>query len=52
MFSTKINNNLQLSIPDQVGRFDDSFNPNCTGDQYSLLGTPTILIESGFYPED
>ena len=41
-----------MSIPDQVGRFDDSFNPNCTGDQYSLLGTPTILIESGFYPED
>jgi len=49
---TKINNSLQLLIPERIGRFDDSFNPNCTGDQYSLLGTPTILIESGFYPED
>ena len=49
---TKMNNNLQLQINGFVGRFDDSFNPNCTGDQYSLLGTPTILIESGFYPGD
>nr|WP_314751200.1 M14 family zinc carboxypeptidase [uncultured Capnocytophaga sp.] len=49
---TEMNNYLQLSINGFVGRFDDSFNPNCTGDQYSLLGTPTILIESGFYPGD
>ncbi len=49
---TKMNSNLQLSINGFVGRFDDNFNPNCTGDQYSLLGTPTILIESGFYPGD
>ena len=49
---TEMNNNLQLSINGFIGRFDDNFNPNCTGDQYSLLGTPTILIESGFYPRD
>jgi peptidase M14, carboxypeptidase A len=48
----EMNNCLQISINGLVGRFDDSFNPNCTGDQYSLLGTPTILIESGFYPGD
>jgi peptidase M14, carboxypeptidase A len=49
---TKMNCNLQKLICNCVGRFDDSFNPNCTGDQFSLLGTPTILIESGFYPND
>ena len=48
----EMNNCLQMSTPKFIGRFDDSFNPNCTGDQYSLLGTPTILIESGFYPGD
>lgn len=48
----EMNECLQMLIPKFIGRFDDSFNPNCTGDQYSLLGTPTILIESGFYPGD
>lgn len=43
---------LQKHIPNQVGRFDDSFNINCTGDTYTFLGTPTILFESGFYQND
>ena len=29
----EMNNCLQMSIPKFIGRFDDSFNPNCTGDQ-------------------
>ena len=48
----ELNNYLQELIPNQVGRFDDSFNANCTGDQFTLLGVPTILIESGFFPND
>ncbi|CEN44894.1 Conserved putative Metallocarboxypeptidase D (modular protein) [Capnocytophaga canis] len=43
---------LQTKIPNQVGRFDDSFNLNCTGDMYTSLGTPTILFESGHYQND
>ncbi|MDO4881638.1 MAG: DUF2817 domain-containing protein [Capnocytophaga sp.] len=43
---------LQNYIPNQIGRFDDSFNINCTGDKYSSLGVPTILFEAGHFPED
>ena len=44
---SKINNVLQLFIPDQISRFDDSFNINCVGDQFQSLGVPTILFEAG-----
>ena len=47
-----MNTELQKHIPNQVGRFDDSFNPNCIGDQFTLLGVPTILFEAGHYPND
>ena len=47
-----MNTMLQKYIPNQVGRFDDAFNINCTGDFYTSSGTPTILFESGFYPND
>lgn len=47
-----MNAHLQLFIPNQVGRFDDSFNINCTGDKFTTLGVPTILFEAGHYPED
>ncbi|WP_298153486.1 M14 metallopeptidase family protein [Flavobacterium sp.] len=43
---------LQLHIPGQVGRFDDSFNINCVGDTFQFLGTPTILFEAGHYAGD
>ena len=43
----EINNVLQLFIPDQISRFDDSFNINCAGDQFQSLGVPTILFEAG-----
>ena len=38
-----IHNNLQQYIPDQIGRYDDTFNPNCVGDYFTSLGVPTIL---------
>lgn len=43
---------LQKLIPGQVGRFDDSFNPNCVGDAFQMEGIPTILFEAGHYYED
>lgn len=43
---------LQEIIPGKIGRFDDSFNPACVGDNFQMRGTPTILVESGHYPGD
>jgi hypothetical protein len=48
----KINTELQKHIPGQVGRYDDSFNPNCVGDTFQMFGVPTILVEAGHYHED
>lgn len=47
-----INKELQKYIPNQVGRFDDSFNINCTGDYFTNKGFPTILFEAGHYHND
>ena len=47
-----MNSALQVFIPNQVGRFDDSFNINCIGDTFQSLNVPTILIEAGHFQED
>ena len=47
-----MNEDLQKVIPGQVGRFDDAFNINCTGDTFQNLEVPTILFEAGHYPGD
>lgn len=47
-----MNQALQKYLPGQIARFDDGFNPNCAGDHFQYLGTPTILFEAGFYPND
>jgi hypothetical protein len=47
-----INVELQKHIPNQIGRFDDSFNINCTGDYFTNIGYPTILFEAGHYAND
>lgn len=47
-----MNQKLQDYIPGQVGRFDDSFNPNCVGDTFQMQKVPTILFEAGHYQED
>ncbi|HEX9978936.1 MAG TPA: M14 metallopeptidase family protein [Flavobacterium sp.] len=47
-----MNDALQEVIPDQVGRFDDSYNPNCAGDSFQSAGVPTILFEAGHAPHD
>ncbi|UPT70894.1 MAG: M14 family metallopeptidase [Flavobacterium sp. JAD_PAG50586_2] len=47
-----MNEVLQQFIPNQVGRFDDSFNLNCVGDTFQYLNAPTILFEAGHFPND
>ena len=46
-----IHQDLQTSLPGRIGRYDDSYNPNCTGDQFQQL-VPTILFEAGHAPGD
>ena len=47
-----MNETLQQFIPNQVGRFDDSFNLNCVGDTFQYLNVPTILFEAGHFPKE
>lgn len=47
-----MNETLQQFIPNQVGRFDDSFNLNCVGDTFQYLNVPTILFEAGHFQGD
>jgi len=48
----EMNRVLQMYIPNQLGRFDDSFNINCVGDTFQSLNVPTILIEAGHFHND
>lgn len=43
---------LDHFIPDQLGRYTDEFYPTATGDNFQKAGYPTVLIESGHYPND
>ena len=47
-----MNRMLQQLIPGQVGRYDDAFNANCTGDSFQMTDTPTVLFEAGHFPKD
>lgn len=47
-----MNDVLQQYIPGGVGRYDDGFNINCVGDSFQFEQVPTILFESGHYPND
>lgn len=47
-----VNEVLQEYLPNQIGRFDDSFNINCIGDKFQYLGVPTLLFEAGHFPND
>lgn len=48
----KMNETMQKFIPNQIGRYDDSFNINCVGDTFQNLNVPTVLFEAGHYKED
>ena len=47
-----INEQLQEQLPNQVGRYDDTYNPNCVGDCFQAKGTTTILFECGQSGQD
>lgn len=47
-----MNQKLQRLIPQQVGRYDDSFNADCVGDSFQMENVPTVLFEAGHYPND
>ncbi|SIS63780.1 M14 family zinc carboxypeptidase [Belliella pelovolcani] len=47
-----MNQMLQQTIPGQVGKYDDAFEPRAFGDNFQKWGTSTILIESGGYVQD
>lgn len=47
-----MNKTLQQFIPNQIGRFDDSFNLNCVGDTFQYLNVPTVLFEAGHFQGD
>ena len=49
---TAINNDMQPFLPQQIGRYDDAFNHNCTGDAFQTSGVPTVLFEAGHYKHD
>ena len=48
----RMNEELKLHIPGQVGRYDDTFNGACVGDTFQHLQVPTILFEAGHYRND
>lgn len=47
-----VNSELAAILPGQIGRFDDSFNLNCTGDSFQALKSSTILFEAGHFQND
>lgn len=47
-----INNELQKIIPNCIGRYNDDFNINCTGDMFMSLNVPTLLFEAGHFAQD
>jgi hypothetical protein len=47
-----MNRVLEQFIPQQIGRFDDEFEPRAFGDNIQKWGTTLVLIESGGYKGD
>jgi hypothetical protein len=47
-----IYNDLSQELPQQIGLFDDEYEPRAFGDNFQRLGTSTILIEAGGFKLD
>ena len=47
-----IYNDLSQELPQQIGLFDDEYEPRAFGDNFQRLGTSTILIEAGGFKQD
>ena len=56
ILAMRLINHMVSSLPDDfkmyVGRYDDGFNPNCTGDYFHAKGIPTVLFEAGQLGKD
>lgn len=48
----RINDDLKKVLPGNIGRYDDGYNINCTGDTFQTAKVPTILFEAGHAPGD
>lgn len=49
---SSIVSDIQNLLPEHIGRYDDAYNINCTGDTFQSIGIPTLLFEAGHYQED
>jgi hypothetical protein len=47
-----INKEFASDLNGRIGRYDDGFNVNCTGDAFMSEGVPTVLFEAGHYTGD
>lgn len=47
-----IQTDLKSDLNQSIGRYDDAYNENCTGDTFMSMDIPTILFEAGHYPHD
>ncbi|GAB1464067.1 M14 family zinc carboxypeptidase [Pedobacter sp.] len=45
-------NELNQVLPNQIGLFNDEYEPRAFGDNFQNAGTSTILIEAGGYKDD
>ena len=43
---------LETELKKNITKYDDEFEPRAFGDNFQKLGYGTILIESGYYPND
>jgi hypothetical protein len=43
---------LSAEIPGRIAKYDETFNPRAFGDNLQKWGTSTVLIESGYLPND
>ena len=49
---SSIKNQLNKLINGHISRYKDDYNPNCVGDTFQSLNTPTLLFESGHFEND
>jgi len=51
LIAMQLINHMVASLSDDfkihIGRYDDAFNSNCTGDFFHTMGIPTVLFEAG-----
>jgi hypothetical protein len=47
-----IHKGLDVHLKQRIGRYDDGFNINCTGDTFASEDVPTVLFEAGHFPQD